>query len=168
MSSLLYQLILYPIFYIWPAYVANGAPVLFGKGKHMPLDFNRKLGGKPIFGKHKTIRGLIGGMGAGILMSVIESFFVPYMLPVGIALAIGTHMGDLLGSFIKRRIGHKEGTQIYLLDQYTFLLFAFLFAFPLGNMPSIYGITFLVVLTGILHPLTNFLAHRLRIKEVPW
>jgi CDP-2,3-bis-(O-geranylgeranyl)-sn-glycerol synthase len=169
MSSLLYQLILYPIFYIWPAYVANGAPVIFGRGKNrMPLDMNKNLGGKRIFGSHKTVRGLAGGIVAGVIMSAIEAIFVPYMLVIGIALTFGTQFGDLLGSFIKRRIGSKEGSQIYLLDQYTFLLFALLFALPLGNAPSLLGLLFIVVLTGILHPLTNFLAHRLRIKEVPW
>ncbi len=169
MASFIYSLILYPIFYIWPAYVANGAPVIFGRGKNrLAIDMGRKLGGKPIFGKHKTVRGLIGGIASGVLMAALESLVFPYMLVVGIALTLGTHAGDLLGSFIKRRTGKKEGTQTYLLDQYLFLVFALLFALPFGNMPTWYGIIFLVVLTGILHPLTNFLAHRLRIKEVPW
>ncbi len=168
MPGLLFQVVLYPLFYIWPAYIANGAPVLFGKGRRMPLDLGMKIGGKPIFGKHKTVRGLAGGLGAGILMAFIESLFVPYMLPVGIALTVGTQVGDLSGSFIKRRLGTKEGSQIFLLDQYPFLIFALLFALPLGYMPSLAGLLFLAILTGILHPLTNFLAHRLRIKGVPW
>ena len=40
----IYALFLYPIIYIFPAYAANGAPVLFGGGK--PLDMKRKLMGK--------------------------------------------------------------------------------------------------------------------------
>ena len=169
MPGLLDQIILYPIFYIWPAYIANGLPVIFGRGKNrVPVDFNKKIGGKLIFGKHKTIRGLAGGIGSGIVMSIIESLFAPYMLYVGIALTIGTNIGDLTGSFIKRRMGSKEGSQVYLLDQYTFLLFALLFALPFGHAPGISGIVFIVILTGMLHPLTNFLAHKLKLKEVPW
>ncbi len=168
MSNLLYEVILYPIIYIWPAYVANGAPVLFGKGKRMPLDLNKKVGGKPIFGKHKTVRGLIGGLLSGFIMAGVESLFLPYMLYVGIALTIGAHIGDLLGSFIKRRMNHKEGARLFVIDQYLFLIAALAVAFPLGYLPNIYGIVFLFILTGILHPLTNFLAHRLGIKNVPW
>ncbi len=168
MPGILYQMIIYPIIYIWPAYVANGAPVIFGRGKRLPLDFNKKLWGKPIFGVHKTVRGLVAGLLAGLLMAGIESLFIPYMLIVGIALVIGTHAGDLLGSFIKRRIGHEEGAKLFLLDQYPFLILALLFALPFGSMPGAYGIIFLFILTGILHPLTNLAAHRLRIKKVPW
>ncbi len=168
MSSLLYQLILYPILYILPAYVANGAPVIFGRGKRRALDNGAKLWGKPIFGRHKTVRGLAGGIAAGVAVSAIESLFAPYMLVVGIALTLGTHAGDLLGSFAKRRIGAKEGARLFLLDQYSFLVLALLFALPFGHLPTAYGILFIIVLTGALHPLTNLAAHRLHIKEVPW
>lgn len=166
MAFNLYSLFIYPIIFIWPAYVANGAPVIFGGG--MALDFGRKIRGRPIFGSHKTIRGLVAGLLAGFIMSCIESIFIPYMLPVGILLTLGTMFGDLAGSFIKRRIGKKEGTKMLLLDQYPFLIFALLFAFLLGNLPSIYGIVFLFVLTGVLHVLTNHSAHKMKLKKVPW
>jgi len=35
------------------------------------------------------------------------------------------------------------------------MIFALIFAFWLGNLPTLYGIAFIVVLTGIMHPLTN-------------
>lgn len=164
----LYSWIIYPIIYIWPAYVANGAPVIFGGGK--ALDFGRKIGGRRIFGSHKTIRGLVAGLLAGFIMAYIESLFsgYGYMLGVGILLTIGTMFGDLVGSFIKRRIGLEEGKRVILLDQYPFLFFAILFALPLGNLPSIYGLIFLVVLTGVLHTFTNFSAYRMKLKKVPW
>ncbi len=162
----LYLLFVYPIIYIWPAYVANGAPVIFGGGR--PIDLNRKLWGKPIFGSHKTIKGLFAGLLAGFIMALIESLFIPYMLPIGILLTIGTMFGDLAGSFVKRRIGKVEGTRMMLLDQYPFLIFALLFAFPLGNMPGVPGIIFIVVLTGVLHVFTNHSAHKMKLKKVPW
>ncbi len=71
MNSLLYLLVLYPIFYIFPAYCANGAPVVFG-GK-WPIDFGKTLGGKPIFGKHKTITGALSGICSGIIIGFAES-----------------------------------------------------------------------------------------------
>jgi CDP-2,3-bis-(O-geranylgeranyl)-sn-glycerol synthase len=166
--SLLYDIILYPIIYIWPAYVANGAPVIFGKGRKMPIDFDRKLWGRPIFGSHKTWPGLIGGILCGFLMAWLESLALPYMLAVGIALTLGTQFGDLFGSFIKRRLGTKEGRNLSFLDSYLFLVFAIIFALPFGNLPSIYGLVFLVILTGVLHRVTNIIAHRTNIKDVPW
>ncbi len=161
-----YDLIIYPILYILPAYVANGAPVLFGGG--MPLDLGKKIGGKRILGDHKTIKGLIAGICSGIIIGFVESQYLPYMLLVGIALSIGTHFGDLIGSFVKRRLGLKPGASAFLLDQYTFVVFALLFASPIGQMPDVYGIIFILIITGILHKLTNMGAHMLRLKNVSW
>jgi CDP-2,3-bis-(O-geranylgeranyl)-sn-glycerol synthase len=146
--------------------VANGAPVIFGGGT--PIDLNKRFMGKPIFGKHKTIRGFVFGVVSGIIIGALESFAFPQMLLIGIALSFGALIGDMLGSFIKRQMGHKEGKDILLLDQSAFLLVALLFAVPLGSLPSIYGFIFIVILTGVLHKVTNFLAHKARIKEVPW
>jgi CDP-2,3-bis-(O-geranylgeranyl)-sn-glycerol synthase len=168
MDGWIYSVIIYPILFILPAYAANGAPVLFGGGT--PLDLGRRLRGRPIFGKHKTIRGLLAGICSGIIVGFAESLMPVYgfMLGIGLLQALGTHAGDLLGSFIKRQRGMKEGKRSLLTDQYLFLTLAILFSVPLGHLPGVYGIIFLFVLTGIMHPLTNFLAHMLRLKEVPW
>ncbi|MDE1847254.1 MAG: CDP-archaeol synthase, partial [Candidatus Micrarchaeota archaeon] len=56
----LYDLVIYPILFILPAYVANGAPVLFGGGR--PIDGGAKLWGGYIFGPNQTVRGLISGL----------------------------------------------------------------------------------------------------------
>ncbi len=158
--------IVYPIIYILPAYVANGAPVIFGGGK--PIDFGKKFRNKPIFGNHKTIRGLIAGILFGILIAFIESIFLPYMLIIGIMESIGTHIGDLLGSFIKRQFDIKEGASIPLLDQYLFFVFALLLAYPFGHMPDIFGLLLIIILTGLLHRITNIIAYLIGLKEVPW
>ncbi len=164
--DLLYDIVLYPIIFILPAYVANSSPVLFGGGT--PIDFNKKLWGKPIFGPHKTWSGLIAGIVLGILTGYVESIFLPYMAITGIALTLGTHAGDLLGSFVKRRMGTASGTEVMLLDQYPFLILALVFAYPLGNMPGIYGVLFLLVVTGLVHRYANIIAHRIKLKAVPW
>ncbi len=163
---MLYAVVLYPLIYIFPAYAANGAPVLF-KGRK-PLDMGRKLRGKRIFGDHKTLRGTASSIACGIAVGLIEYPFLHYMLPIAIMLTIGANAGDLLGSFAKRRMDMKPGRNLPVIDQYGFFALALLFAFWLGHMPGLYGMLFLVVLTGILHPLTNIGAHRLRLKEVPW
>jgi CDP-2,3-bis-(O-geranylgeranyl)-sn-glycerol synthase len=165
-SDLIYGVLIYPIIFILPAWVANGAPVIFGGGK--PIDLGRKLGGKPIFGSHKTIRGLLSGIAAGFIVATLESAFLPGMLLIGVMLTLGTHAGDLFGSFVKRRINKKEGSSWALFDQYLFLAFALAFALPFGNLPGIPGLLLIIVLTGVLHKATNILAHRAKIKSVPW
>src|SRR5271157_2661677 len=120
MADPLYVFIIYPLLYILPAYVANGAPVIFGGGT--PLDLGKKLGGKPIFGSHKTVRGLVFGLASGFAVALVESFFIKYLLLIGVMLSIGTHIGDLFGSFVKRRMGKKEGHNWAFFDQYLFLI----------------------------------------------
>lgn len=164
--GLLYNLIIFPIIYIFPAYAANGAPVLFGG--LAPLDFGKKIGGKRIFGDNKTIMGTAAAITIGILAGALESILFPFMLKISIMLTLGAVFGDLLGSFLKRRMNYKSGQSFPIMDQFGFMIFALIFAFWLGNLPTLYGIAFIVVLTGIMHPLTNLGANKLKLKSVPW
>lgn len=161
-----YSIIIYPLIFILPAYVSNGAPVLFGGGR--PIDGGRKLFGKRILGDNKTIRGLIAGLLVGSLIGFGESYLLPYMLAVGIAESFGAHFGDLLGSFVKRRMGLGPGHNMGFMDQYLFIIFGIVFAIPFGNLPNAYGIIFIFVITGALHIFTNSVAHRWKLKAVPW
>lgn len=166
-----YSIIIYPILFILPAYVANGAPVLSRgrwRGKWL-LDRGKMIKGRRILGNNKTLPGTLISLAAGIIVSLIEYPFLPYMLPVGILLTVGANVGDLAGSFVKRMARIAPGKNVPVLDQYDFLAGAFLFALPfLSSFPSLYGIVFIVVLTGVMHVLTNLGAYRLRLKDVPW
>lgn len=164
--SFLYETIFYPIIYIFPAYAANGAPILFGGWG--PIDKKKKLFGKRIFGDNKTIRGAISGILAGLIVGLILYPFFNYMPIIGLMMGIGTIVGDLFGSFIKRRLGFKPGMQFPIMDQFGFVIFALIFAFSLGHMPNIYGIAFIIILTGIMHPATNIIANKMSLKDVPW
>jgi len=165
--QIIYDVILYPIIYIFPAYAANGAPVIFG-GKWGPVDMGKKIGKRRIFGDNKTISGTLAALVCGILVGVIEFPFLNFMLPIAVLLSLGTIFGDFLGSFVKRRIGVNPGGEVPILDQYGFFIFALIFALPLANLPDFYGIIFLIILTGILHVFTNKGAHRIGLKKVPW
>ena len=161
-----YSLFAYPILYILPAYAANGLPVIFGGGK--PLDMGIKIKGKRLFGNNKTVRGTLAALIAGIAVGAVEWPFLSYMLAISLLLAVGTIAGDLLGSFIKRRLGMGPGAEFIGMDQYGFFAVAILFALPLGHLPGAYGLLFLVLLTGALHVTTNRIAHMMNLKKVPW
>ena len=90
--GLIYNLIIYPIIYIFPAYAANGAPILFGGGA--PLDFKKKFMGKRIFGDHKTIRGTAAALIIGIIAGALEGLAFPFMFKISILLTIGAVFGD--------------------------------------------------------------------------
>ncbi|MCL4404772.1 MAG: CDP-2,3-bis-(O-geranylgeranyl)-sn-glycerol synthase [Candidatus Marsarchaeota archaeon] len=163
-----WSIIVYPIIYIFPAYAANGAPVLFGGGK--PLDMGRKFRGRRVFGDHKTIRGTASSLIAGLAVGIIEYPFFHYMIIVAVLLTVGANFGDLIGSFVKRQIGIKSGKSFPVMDQYGFFVFALIFALGIyrTGMPSVYGLIFITLLTGITHLLTNVGAYRLKLKDVPW
>jgi CDP-2,3-bis-(O-geranylgeranyl)-sn-glycerol synthase len=160
------------LYYIFPAYCANGAPVIFGGGR--PIDFGRNfLDGKPIFGSHKTIRGFLTGLAVGTLVGWAQETLAPSVgLPegnmmLGFILSLGALMGDLLGSFLKRRLDLKPGAPLPVSDQIDFVLVALLFG-AFIDPPTLTGAMIVIVLTGPIHLLVNVIAYLLRLKKTPW
>ena len=85
--------------------VANGAPLLatriFGAWGAAPLDFGaRWRDGEPLFGKSKTIRGVL----ASFVAASIAAPMLGLDWRIGALAAGGAMAGDLLSSFIKRRM----------------------------------------------------------------
>lgn len=114
----------------------NGAPpilaLLFPRVGNQPLDQNYRFwDNRAFFGKHKTIRGFIGGVFTGGVLGYLLGF------PFSISLLAGllSMLGDIFSSFIKRRLGLAEGANVPLLDQcfegaFPLLLFHRMYAFP--------------------------------------
>lgn len=164
------------LLFLIPIYIANSSPVVLGGG--WPLDFGGRLrDGSRVLGDGKTVRGFVGGTLAGTVAGGIVAILYP--LPFfpnittqfigGFVLAFGTLSGDALGSFIKRRSGISSGKP-FILDTIMFLIIAMVFVFPFV-LPSIYAplnLLFFAILTLILHPLTNMLANKAGLKNVPW
>ncbi|MFH1821288.1 MAG: CDP-2,3-bis-(O-geranylgeranyl)-sn-glycerol synthase [Methanobacteriota archaeon] len=165
----LLQLLSAAIWLILPAYVANAAPVVLGGGK--PIDGGRKFtDGRPILGPGKTIRGLIAGLIAGSIFGALQGVAVGqiyFYLSYGFLLALGTLTGDLLGSFIKRRINLSRGAAAPGLDQLGFVLLALLFASPLF-VPDLEVILTILIITPPIHLSTNFIGHKLKLKDRPY
>jgi CDP-archaeol synthase len=107
--------------------VANGAPVvaklILGAHLSSPLDLNGKfIDGKPLLGPTKTIRGL--------LIAIVATTACAPLLGLGIEIGLlvgATAMaGDLLSSFVKRRLNLPPSGRATGLDQIPESLFPLL------------------------------------------
>jgi hypothetical protein len=98
--------------------VANGTPVvakrLFGGAFAQPLDGGALFAdGRPWFGPSKTIRGVVlATLATAAAAGVLGLGWKVGALLGGVAMA-----GDLLASFIKRRLGLAPSSQAVGLDQ---------------------------------------------------
>ncbi len=154
------------LLFIGPSYVANAAPLLLGGGT--PLDRGRNfVDGQPIFGTHKTVRGLFAGIIAGTAMGLAESLFDPRLLLGGFMIALGAVLGDLVGAFVKRRLKIVPGKPFPILDQLDFVLGGLVLGtlfFPMSWL----SILLVVVVTPPIHLGTNYGAYLLGIKKTRW
>ena len=113
----------------------NGLPplvsLLCGDRWSRPLDGGRVWRDqRPIFGPHKTIRGIVASLIGGTIVAPL--IHVDWW--VAALAAVLVMSGDLLSSFIKRRRDLKSGTAVVILDQSFEALFPALF---LGHIISI-------------------------------
>ena len=114
-----------------------------------PIDWNRTfLDGKPLLGRHKTIRGIIGSIAAGILLG----WFLGLPLIVGFCIGFFSILGDLLTSFVKRRFELASGTVVPLLDQ----LFEGLFPLLFVKYYFLSDWALIIVLLILFVPITHF------------
>lgn len=103
------------LFLLWavnfaPPFIAQA---LEGKWER-PLDGNRLFrDGRPLFGSHKTIRGVVAGLAAGAIGGLLLGF--PAWL--GFSAAFLSMTGDILSSFLKRRLRLASGRVVPGLDQ---------------------------------------------------
>lgn len=162
------------LWFIFPAYCANAAPVIFGGGK--PMDLGKKFfDGKPFLGSHKTFRGFLAGIIVGTLVGVVQTVIFEqflfeygsqfqYSILLGFMLSLGALTGDLVESFIKRRISRSPGSSLPVADQIDFILGAFLFSIPVSP-PSLLAALLILLVTIPIHLLTNLGAALLNMKN---
>ena len=162
------ETILEAIKFIFPAYCANAIPVLLGGG--LPLDFNKKFrDGKSLFGPSKTFKGFFSGLVIGTLVGVAESQVFGFHIMFGFATALGALLGDLVKSFVKRRLGIPSGSTLPIADQLDFVVGALVFSFLVAPPQITFPAALVVILiTPPIHFLTNFGAYLLHIKKKPW
>jgi CDP-2,3-bis-(O-geranylgeranyl)-sn-glycerol synthase len=171
------------IWLILPAYAANGLTPLVGlrKGLH-PIDGGRRFKGGPLFGPGKTWEGLLFGTLMGGLIGLVEMLAYPYLpfsistvslvivpmsLVLGLLLGLGAMLGDLGGSFIKRRLKIQRGRSAPVLDQLDFLTGALALSLFLLALKWEW-VVLLAVITPIIHIAANMIGYLLKVKKQPW
>jgi CDP-2,3-bis-(O-geranylgeranyl)-sn-glycerol synthase len=172
-------------FFYLPAGVANMSPVFFQRafgGLAVPVDFGWTIAGEPVFGAHKTWRGLITATLFGGIFFYFEQYlvlhvdfmssWVPFDMSkfpwwFGFLFAFGAIMGDLVKSFFKRRMRIPPGDTWFPFDQIDFVLGASLI---LGFFVEITTVMWVILISfgTIMHIVGNHAGYWLGIKNSPW
>lgn len=175
------------LYFFLPAYFTNMTPPFlakkgFFKFLERRIDFGKKFLGKDIFGSHKTWRGVIFGILAGLFLVFLQSqlfrfnFFkkislIDYstinLVFFGILISGGTIFGDLLFAFIKRRLNLPPGAMFFPFDQINYIIGTFLFLNPFFKINLSVWLC-LFILTPILHVLTTHIGFKLKLTKSKW
>jgi CDP-2,3-bis-(O-geranylgeranyl)-sn-glycerol synthase len=132
------------LWFFLPAYLANMSPV-FVQGHcerwAVPIDGGRTFRGRRVLGDHKTWRGIVAGVVAGVAVAGVQAlvhaagWLHPLALvdygtqwwSVGLLLGLGTGVGDAVKSFFKRQVGIAPGHAWLGFDQLDFMVGAYAF-----------------------------------------
>jgi len=148
--------------------IANGSPiiirVLLKDRFDLAVDFDKKLADQqPIFGRSKTWRGIL----STLAFTPIAAWLLTYTPETGLLIASYAVTGDLLSSFIKRRLSMPPSSMAPLLDQIPESLF------PAIMMMQTFELTIsslmLLVLTFVITELfLSYILYRLGIRKRPY
>lgn len=173
-------LILKLIYFMLPAHFANMSPVfgkfIFSKFILTPIDFGLEAGGRPLFGRHKTIGGFLFGIIVALIIGYFQYILYPrlkdfcfidygrFWVDVSFLLGFGAMTGDLIKSFFKRRLNIKAGAPWVPFDEIDFVIGALVFVSPVYFLG--WANIFLSLIIGIFgHALVNWLGFLLRIRK---
>ncbi len=148
--------------------LANGSPVfakwMLGNAWAMPIDRNVPfIDGRPLFGPSKTIRGVV----ISLLVTALAAPLLGLPVWIGLLVAAAAMAGDLLSSFLKRRLGLTASSKATGLDQIPESLF------PLLVCHSALSLTVIDIAAGcaiffVGEVLLSHLFFRLRLRDRPY
>ena len=157
------------MWYLLPAYLANTVAALVG-------------GGAPIDGGHNWSDGKtgvlvleIGNPISGVENNILDLEGNNYIY-ISAVLSFGALFGDMLASFVKRRMGFERGSMALGLDQYDFVVVSLVMTWMLyGEWIEELFIEHLwremmtiFVLTPLLHRGVNIIGYKMGVKNEPW
>ena len=136
--------LLFAIWFFLPAGLANASSLYAVKIPYLkklsyPLDINKTINGKVIFGKNKTWRGTILAIIVGIVIVALQHFIYPHSawirsisgpvdyktinyILLGGLLGGGAILGDIAESFAKRRLVIRPGSTWFPYDQIDYII----------------------------------------------
>jgi len=172
-----------------------GAPLLHGPvlaldlfpSLKRPLDGGRAFRGRRIFGDNKTWRGAIFMIAGIVVAAALLSLWPAYWhaLPDGIQeagagvfgllLGLGTVLGELPNSFLKRRLDIAPGEQrrsaaglaLSLFDQGDFVLGVWVCLLPIWVMSVAQAVLAFVVVAAV-HMVINVVGYRIGPRSAPF
>lgn len=173
-------LIIQSVYLMLPAYVANMMPVIVRKLPflHTPVDFYAKVGKYRLFGEHKTWRGIVFGLAGALLVAFLQYSYMEtlefislvdysHWVTLGLLLGCGALVGDLVKSTFKRRFKIKEGKPFIPFDELDFTVGALVFL-CFFYVPPLPVFLIILILSPLLHILTNHVAFYLHIRGGKW
>ena len=149
------------VWFYLPAIVANAFPFFLYKviGYEIPIDQEKKIGKQNILGK-RTFGGFFAMLIGALIIGVIQGRTIE-----SVYLGTGAFFGVLINSFIKRRIGIKEGGSLLIFDQIDYVAGATLFyisAYQLDSTVFVFG----CIVSVIYHPIANYLLNKVDMKNL--
>lgn len=147
--------------------LANGAPVVAAKVLRKrwsaPVDAGlHGFDGRPLLGKSKTWRGVV----SGALCCALFALAAGYGFLFGLLFGLLALAGDLLSSFIKRRVGLESSARMPWLDQVPEAAFPVLLAMGCG-LVNAWAALFIVVFFTLSNMWISPLLYRLGIRRQP-
>jgi CDP-2,3-bis-(O-geranylgeranyl)-sn-glycerol synthase len=175
------------LYFFLPAYFANmAAPMVKRAGMFefwaKPIDGGRKFKGEPILGDHKTWRGAIFAMLAGMAVFAIQEklyligqfrniALIDYgqagICLVGFFMPLAAVLGDLSAAFAKRRLKLKPGAKFMPWDQTNYVLGNFVILGPILRLDlAVWGVLFFF--TFFIHIIVNRIGFELGLHKAKW
>lgn len=148
--------------------LANGAPVvakkILGARFARPLDGGLMLAdGRPLFGASKTIRGVV----LAILAATAGAPLLGFSWRVGFVAGIAAMIGDLLSSFLKRRLNLPPSSRATGIDQIPESLFPFLACAGMLSLTAV-DIAVGVAIFFIGELLVSRVLYKFRLRDRPY
>ncbi len=154
-----------------------------------PIDGGHSLGGRRLFGDHKTWRGVVVAVlgciiGVWVQKHAVPSAWVEQLavvdysranpLAMGAAMGCGATLGELPNSFVKRRLGVAPGATamgvrailFFVWDQIDTLTGAWPLLLPWVR-PSLPLVSWSFVLALIVHPLSSAVGYLIGVRKSP-
>lgn len=172
--------------------VASGLCIRFGRLRALarPIDGGRTLGGRPIFGPNKTLRGVLAVVIGNTLVLGLQSTALHYAPAIRrvelfdygmvngwlVGLAVGTlaALAELPNSFLKRRLNIPAGQSgpgatgalFYFVDQVDILVGVWL-AYSLVVDVTLWRVVLSVGLVFVLHQAVTVIGGGLGMRPTP-